>query len=438
MSVGNVVLIGAGSVVFTAGLVADFIADGGEWEISLVDIDAEKLDTAHRLAERMVAAKGAPVTLRKATERREVLPGADAVVTTIDVGGRRAWEQDIQIPRKHGIYWPVSDTTTPGGFSRSLRIIPAMVEIARDMAALSPSAVLFNYCNPMAAIVRAIAKETEPTVFGLCHGIPNGKRYLARFLEVEEDRCDCVGVGFNHFVWLLEFRVDGEDGYPMVRAKNEALKQGGQCAGNDKDNPLAWELFDSFGCFPASRDRHIAEFFPQFFPGGRHYGQTLGVDRFSFEQCLRKNDETYERMRQIAAGESAVPETMFHKVVGRHEKLVCILRARQQSEPQTYHVTLPNTGPIAGLGASVCLECPVAFSESAVTTVPIPAVATGIKACIEKAFLTTELIVEAALERDRGKFVQALIVDGCCVSVEQAGRVADELIEAHKAHLSGW
>ncbi|MBN1670102.1 MAG: hypothetical protein JXR37_03670 [Kiritimatiellae bacterium] len=434
----NVVLIGAGSVVFTAGLIADFIADGGAWELRLVDVDAEKLETAHRLATRMIAAKGAPIALRRATQHRDALPGADAVVTTLDVGGRPAWEQDIRIPREHGMYWAVSDTTTPGGLSRSLRIIPPLVSIARDMAALCPSAILFNYCNPMAAIVRAVARETETAVLGLCHGIPNAKRYLAGFLDLDERRCDCVGVGFNHFVWLLEFRVDGRDGYPLIRARNEDLKKRGQMPGNDPDNPLAWELFETFGLFPASRDRHITEFFPHFFPAGRHYGKTLGIDRFSFEQCLRGNARRYAQMQRMAAGETDLPAALFHEVEGQHEQLVCLLRALRQPQPQTYHATMPNTGSIAGLRQELCLECPIAFSERAIEPVPIPVLPAGIKACIEKAFLTADLIVEAALERDRSKFVQALVVDGCCASVARAGTLADALIAAQKTHLPGW
>ena len=35
----KVVLIGAGSAVFTRGLLADLIVDGGAWDIALVDID---------------------------------------------------------------------------------------------------------------------------------------------------------------------------------------------------------------------------------------------------------------------------------------------------------------------------------------------------------------------------------------------------------------
>jgi len=438
MSDGNVVLVGAGSVVFTAGLVADFIADGGAWELRMVDVDTEKLDTACRLAERMIAAKDAPITVRRAARHRDMLPGADAVVTTIDVGGRTAWEQDMRIQRAHGMFWPVSYTTTPGGLSRSLRIIPPLVGIARDMAALCPAALLYNYCNPMAAIVQAVARETSTPVLGLCHGIPNAKRYLARFLELDEKRCECVGAGFNHFVWLLEFRVDGHDGYPLVRARNEELKRNGKRPGNDENNRLAWELFDTFGLFPASRDRHITEFFPQFFPEGRHYGKTLGVDRFPFEACLQGNTRQYAQMQQMAAGAAPIPARMLDRVVGENEKLVCILRALREPAPHTYHATSPHTGRLAGLREELCLECPLVFSNKGIEPAPIPALPPGIKACIEKAFLTTDLIVQAALERDRAKFVQALILDGCCCSVAQAGTLADELITAQKPVLPGW
>jgi alpha-galactosidase/6-phospho-beta-glucosidase family protein len=45
----RIVLIGAGSVKFTLGLVRDLLADGGEWELRLVDISPENLEIARRL-----------------------------------------------------------------------------------------------------------------------------------------------------------------------------------------------------------------------------------------------------------------------------------------------------------------------------------------------------------------------------------------------------
>ncbi|NQT88331.1 hypothetical protein HQ560_16310, partial [bacterium] len=167
----RVVLIGAGSVSFTRGLVADLARTGWEVDLRLVDIDPEALRVAEGLARKTAQATGARMTVAGSTERRDLLPGADAVICTIAVGGRRAWEQDVLVPRRYGFYQPVGDTTMPGGLSRALRMIPAMVDIARDALELCPGARFFNYSNPMTAVCRAVRKATGAHVIGLCHGV---------------------------------------------------------------------------------------------------------------------------------------------------------------------------------------------------------------------------------------------------------------------------
>ena len=81
----KMVLIGAGSAMFTQGLVADLILapDLGPWELGLVDIDPQALETAEGLSRRMVEAKGADILIQASTDRRDVLSGADVVVTTL-------------------------------------------------------------------------------------------------------------------------------------------------------------------------------------------------------------------------------------------------------------------------------------------------------------------------------------------------------------------
>jgi alpha-galactosidase len=127
----RIVLIGAGSAVFTRGLVADLIHTGWEAELALVDTNPQALAVAEKLAAKMIALKSAPIDLSASTDRRAVLPGATAVICTIGVGGRRAWEQDVLVPRRHGIYMPVGDTVGPGGTSRALRMIPPWSPLPR-------------------------------------------------------------------------------------------------------------------------------------------------------------------------------------------------------------------------------------------------------------------------------------------------------------------
>ena len=118
------VLIGAGSVSFTRGLVADILRTGKEIELGLVDVSPEALEVAEKLVAKMAAASGAPVRIAASLDRRHILPGARAVICTVGVGGRRAWELDIAIPRKHGTFQPVGDTGMPGTRRRRLRRLP--------------------------------------------------------------------------------------------------------------------------------------------------------------------------------------------------------------------------------------------------------------------------------------------------------------------------
>ena len=105
----TIVILGVGSTYFTRGIVESLItarsSQGGEanmnsanmnsWDVRLVDIDPECLEIATLLSKRLVELYQAPVTITGSLDRREVLAGADAVVSTIGVGGRRAWEKDV-------------------------------------------------------------------------------------------------------------------------------------------------------------------------------------------------------------------------------------------------------------------------------------------------------------------------------------------------------
>ncbi len=54
----TVVLIGAGSAMFTQGLVADVLRQGWQGEIALVDIDRGALEVAEKMTRKMFEATG--------------------------------------------------------------------------------------------------------------------------------------------------------------------------------------------------------------------------------------------------------------------------------------------------------------------------------------------------------------------------------------------
>ena len=95
----KVVLIGAGSAMFTRGLVADLIRRKWDLELALVDVDPDALAVAEGLTRKMLALGKSSIRLSASTDRRAVLKDATAVICTVGVGGRRGWEQDVFVPR---------------------------------------------------------------------------------------------------------------------------------------------------------------------------------------------------------------------------------------------------------------------------------------------------------------------------------------------------
>ena len=149
----NITLIGAGSVVFTRNLCSDILFAPAlrESAITLMDIDATRLAKAKTMVEELIETRYLPARVEATTDRREAVRGADYVITTFQQGGLDAYALDIDIPLRYGVGQCVGDTLGPGGVFRSLRTIPVLLDLCRDLDAVAPDALLLNYVNPMAA-----------------------------------------------------------------------------------------------------------------------------------------------------------------------------------------------------------------------------------------------------------------------------------------------
>ena len=448
----KLVLIGAGSTVFTQRLVADIILSGeiDQWELGLVDIDPVTLDAVDRLVHKMLALKKVSFPITSTVDRRKVLPGANFVVTTIAVGGRRGWEQDVQVPRKHGIFQPVGDTMMPGGISRALRMIPQMVAIAEDVAELCPNAYFLNYSNPMTAVCRAIRKKTGVPVIGLCHGVHYVENVLARFLGAEEGSIASYGYGLNHLTLLTHITHDGKDAFPLMRAKLDQQRSSFDQEVRDNtewpntisgraprasDDPLTWTIFDRYGVFPVALDRHITEFFPERFPGGRYHGRTLGVDAFSIDGRIALGDKWFEEMIAVAHSDDPLPDSYFDNVPGESEQLMEMMQSLLRDERRIFSVNMPNRGTVPGLPEEAVLEMPAAAGAAGFTPLqskPLPAALT---AKLLAKIAAVEVTVDAALTGRFDLFVEALLTDGTVSDPEKASALAKDLIAVHKEHL---
>lgn len=451
--VEKIVLIGAGSAMFTRGLMRDLIEHKCQAALALVDVNEQALKLAKGLCKKMIEATGAPIQLTATLDRRTALKGATVVICTIGVGGRRAWEQDVFIPRKYGIYQPVGDTVMPGGTARALRMIPAMVDIVADVLDLAPDALFFNYGNPMGPVCRAVRKATDANMVGLCHGVYQVGNYLAQKIGVEPSDLEYTAVGMNHLTWFIEVSLNGDDAMPKlleIAASELARVNNSDCLGvvfledgsvaddevlNNQIYPFSWELLQTFGAFPAAMDRHVCEFFPQVFAKGNYYGKKLGVDAYSFENCILCGDKIYQEMEELALSSDPLPEDFFESIVGEHEQVVEIIDSIRNDSGQIYSANLPNTGQVPNLPQNAIIESAAVADSHGLTAIRQEPLSAGIAGTLATRMQWVETVVEAALEGSREKFIQALIIDGAVDSIDTATRLADELLRAQAEYL---
>lgn len=459
----KIVIIGAGSVAFTPALLSGFSV-GERYKgatLGFVDVNEEVLSLVERFARRVSDELGMDWKIEASTERRDVLPGADVVTTSIGVGGLDAWILDVDIPYKYGFIQPVGDTSGPGGLGRALRHIPVLVGIGKDMEELCPDGILYNFTNPLTVLTQAVNKLTKTTCIGLCIGPDLTWNHLCRVIGVEKSRTTAVIGGINHCHWITSFRLDGEDAFPVLRARLDELegnpeaiedfrkKFGGMVKRPQEPNagqPLCAALFRHFGAYPGPGDGHVAEFYPQFI---RSTLQSVALQRgMPFEELLehfqgeaiRNVQRTYppltEKMKAIADGKEPIDEETFAKELAwEHTQLLDILASWMDNKGETFFVNIPNRGSIYNLPAEAVVEVPATVDRAGLHPFALGDLPQEILPTLAQRLGTMDLIIEAAMEGSRSKAVAALINDPYCTDIDAAEKCVNELIDAEIKYL---
>jgi alpha-galactosidase len=419
----KITLIGAGSVEFTRVLLADLVAfpELEGTTIALHDIDPDRLETAGRIAEDFNRQTGSRLLFESHLERRPALEGTDFVVNEIQVGGLEATLRDFEIPARHGLRQTIGDTLGVGGVFRALRTIPVVLEIADDIAAVSPDATLLNYTNPMAMLMWALQEHNSSLkMVGLCHSVQNTHDQLAEIVGVPAGEIDYLTAGVNHQAFVLRFDHDGESLYPTL---DEAIERDPDGLGRR----VRIELYRRFGHFPTESSEHSAEYLPWFM------GHDDQLERFRIpvDEYIRRSLENVEEYRttqaQLAAGEplALTPED---ELAPRY------IHAMVTGQERIEYGNVRNDGLIDNLPEGACVEVPCRVDGDGIHPIAVGALPAQC-AALNRTFLNVvELTVRAALEQRRDHVYHAVLLDpnaGATLTTEQTHAMVDELIDAH-------
>ncbi len=214
----KIVLIGSGSKQFGLGTLGDIFSSEALYHstIMLHDIREKELQEVHDLAKNFIQKHDLPFSVQSSTSRKTALEHADYVIISIEVGDRFAlWDMDRTIPQQYGIRQVYGENGGAGGLFHSLRIIPPILDICKDVMQICPEAFVFNYSNPMSRICTTVHAVFPRLKFiGLCHEIASLERYLPAMLNTAFDNLELYAAGLNHFSCLLSARYKSRDRVP--------------------------------------------------------------------------------------------------------------------------------------------------------------------------------------------------------------------------------
>ena len=435
-------LIGAGSTVFTPGLLNDLANSklSDSYEIHLYDINDESADIMAKVGRRIAETAGSAMKVEAFTNRRDALKGANFVTTTIAVGNAGGWKSDLEIPRKYGIQQTVGDSVGPGGVLRALRHVPALISIAEDIADVAPNAWFINYSNPLSANVRSINKYTGVKAVGLCHGTMHTRSKLLSDLQLNPDGIETIFAGINHLCWLLDIKRNGVDIYPeLIAAVNAQAGNRDTLANWDEGvhSPVSADLYRTFGLYPAPGDRHVAEFFASYLTqragGELHWGLQGGLDMT--EEYIGEKSTLWDELRAQAEGSAPIAKRDNQEA----ERLVNIAEALITGNSHLeMAINLPNNGKISNLPPEAVVEVPAFVWGNGIHGMAVGDLPSGIATVLTQRANQQEINVDAAVKQDRALALQALYLDPLVATLATATGILDDAIASDPEHMKGF
>ena len=450
----KVTVIGAGSIGFTRGLMADIlrVPELADTRFAFTDIGKRNLDMITRLARRDIAANNSPATIEPTTDRRRALEGANYVISVVRVGGLEAFEQDIDIPLKYGVDQCVGDTLCAGGIMYGQRNIPAILDFCRDIKEVAADGCLFlNHANPNAMNTWAANHYGGVPTIGLCHGVEGGHRQIVEVIrhlinkgkkpggkghvDVRRDEVDIICAGINHQTWFIQVRYKGRDWTGRLLKGFESHPV------FSKTEKVRIDMLRRFGYYTTESNGHVSEYVPWYRKRAREIRKWISMGCWI-------DGETGGYLRVCREGrkwfETDFPKWLKEKPPafspesrgGEHTSY--IIESLETGRGYRGHFNVPNRGCITNLPDDAIVEVPGYVDRNGVSIPRVGDLPPGCAAVCNASINVQRLAVLAAVNGDRDLLVQAMMMDpltGAVCNPPEIAQMVDEMLVAQARWL---
>ncbi|MHC1786403.1 MAG: alpha-glucosidase/alpha-galactosidase [Christensenellales bacterium] len=438
MSRLKIAFVGAGSIGFTRGLLADILSvpELKDIDVSFMDINPHNLEMVTQLCQRDIDKNGLSIRIHATLDRRRAIKDAKYIVNCMRVGMLEGFTHDVEIPLKYGVDQCVGDTLCAGGIMYGQRNIAVLMDMCRDIRELArPDVLLLNYANPNAMNTWYCNAYGGVDTVGLCHGVQGGHQLIARVLGYQQKDVDIVAAGINHMTWYLSVKHHGEELNGKLLA---ALMADEEVAKSEK---VRIDMMKRFGYFCTESNGHLSEYVPWYRKRANQIMDWIDLGSWI-------NGETGGYLRVCTEGRNwfetdfpnwmKEPTKVFDANKRSQEHGSYIIESKETGRVYRGHFNVINHGCITNLPEDCVVEVPGFVDTFGVNTPILGDLPLGCAAACQSNITVQRLSVEAARKGDVGLLRQAMMMDplvGAVCSTNEIWQMVDEMLIAQEEWL---
>lgn len=423
----KIAYIGGGSTR-APGTVASFIRQAQNFagcEITLHDLNPERLELVRRLSVKMAEAEGADIKITATTDRKAALSDCSGVLSSYRPGGFEARYQDERIPLKHGLIG--QETQGAGGFFMALRAIAVARGLVEDMEQVCPDATLFNYTNPVNIVAQAVADHSPIRVVSLCEGPIVFPGEIAELVGLDPAKVRAVMLGLNHACWSAQTPEGGAeyDGQPMLPLLAHKLAEG-----IADDWTRRWvSLAVAMNSLPAS--------YMKYYYFEDEMRRELQAKPTTRAQDILADVPSYWQHyhEQAAAPRPTLEPSLSRGGIFELEVAVDVMDAVFNDKNEVWPANVVNGGAIQDFPDERVVEVPCMVNFQGVRPIAGYRVPPPVRGLLSALGEYQQLAADAAWDGTRQQAVQALTSNPLVRTLPLAETLYAELSHAHREHL---
>ena len=400
-------------------------------KIIFYDIDNERMGKMQAYDELVLKTYYPEVEVVFTTDMDVAYCHTDFVFCQMRVGKGKMRSYDEKMPLKYGLVG--QETCGPGGFSYGMRSLGAMKEMVEKVRSYSKDTWILNYTNPAAIVALGLDRlfPDDKRILNLCDQPFSLMKSFAKILEVPQETLRARYFGLNHFGWFTDlFDTAGNNYFDQLRdyLKNHDFKPF-----NAEQRSKSW--LDTY-----VRVNKYMQYFDEYIPTTylQYYFFPDEIVQESNPQYTRVDEARDSREKEVfeVCGQAVGRDTMdgitmlTNGVFGK--LMVEVAESIAYDLHNEFIVLVKNNGIIPNFEKDAIVEVAGTIGKNGAEGYYFGNIDMFYKGLMENQYAYESLTVDAFIEQDYKKALEALTLNRTVIAPEKAKAILDDFQSVSK------